>query len=81
MSINLIRANFHNNNLALFKEKTKSHIYYIKKSLSIEANEIIKKEYQGYKWFYENIIRTENSVKLRNSVFKEITISFCLIIF
>ena len=73
MSINLIRANFHNNNLALFKETAKDHTNYIKKSLSIEANEIIK-EFQGYKWFYENIIREENLAKLRNSVFKEITV-------
>ena len=57
MSINLVKVDTHGNKIALYKKTDKKNIFYIKESMEINSNKIIEREYQGYKWFFNNILK------------------------
>ena len=57
MSINLIKVNTHNNNIAIYKEFDKEKVYFIKESTDVNSSDIIEREYQGYKWYFKYILK------------------------
>ena len=74
MSINLVKVDTHGNKIALYKKTDKKNIFYIKESMEINSNKIIEREYQGYKWFFNNILKKKNLVEIERGPFNNITI-------
>lgn len=58
--IELISCNHHNNNCALFTYIDKGKRLYKKMAFDLSANVTIQNEYNGYKWYYNNINKQIN---------------------
>lgn len=71
----MISANSHYNNVAIFIYKKKNK-YYIKKcAMSAKANQLIKNEYNGYKYF-NSISSSQVELKIYDKILNEIDIPF-----
>ena len=74
MIINLIKVDTHGNKIALYKEFDKKKTFYIKESTDTNSNNIIEREYQGYKWYFNNVLKKENLVSIKKNIFNELII-------
>ena len=74
MTFNLVKVDTHGNKIALYKKIENNNIFFIKESTDINSNQIIEREYQGYKWFFDNILKKKNLVEIERGSFKNITI-------
>ena len=74
ISINLIKVDTHSNKIALYKEFDNKKTFFIKESTDTNSNNIIEREYQGYKWYFKNILKKENLVNIRRNIFNELII-------
>lgn len=74
MFINLVKVDTHGNKIALYRKTDKKNIFYIKESMEINSNKIIEREYQGYKWFFNNILKKKNLVEIERGPYNNIKI-------
>ena len=74
MTVELFGIGTHGKNLALFKKSDKKSIIFIKESFHEKSNPIIEREYQGYKWYYSNILKKENPVNINRKYFYQVSI-------
>ena len=61
MSLELYGIGTHGKKIALFKQNVNNNIIFIKEAMNDESNHIIEREYQGYQWYFENIIKERYS--------------------
>jgi len=74
MAYELINSGSHQNDVALFRYKEHSKDYYLKVSLCNDANKVLEKEFEGYKWFSETIKKELCNVELIKKHFYELKI-------
>jgi len=74
MTRNLINIGSHGNRIALYKETIENAVFFIKEAYSIKSNKIIDREYQGYDWYFNNILKINNTVRVNNGYFFELVI-------
>ena len=67
MHYELISNDHHNNNCALFKCWDIEKNYYKKVSFSEKGNLIIKNEKKGYAWFFNNLLKPDDTILIQNS--------------
>ena len=72
MSINLISRGSHGSNIALFQQSTKDGTKYIKESYHETSNQVIEREYNGYEWYFKNIIDQDISIKIKRDKFHQL---------
>lgn len=72
MNINLISIGSHGKNLALFQQFTKEGTILIKEAYHEKSNQIIEREYQGYKWYFRNIIKRDNPIRIKRNNFYQL---------
>ena len=70
MHYELISNDHHNNNCALFKCWDIEKNYYKKVSFSEKGNIIVKNEKKGYSWFFNNLLKPDDTILIQNSYFE-----------
>lgn len=73
MNLELIKNNTHNNNIALFKNRSNQCTFYKKVSLTKNSNLFIENEKAGYSWYF-NKIGLKDKTKLIKNPYYEIDI-------
>ena len=70
MYYELISNDHHKNNCALFKCWDNKRNYYKKVSFSEKGNIIIENEKKGYSWFFNNLLKPDETILIQNPYFE-----------
>jgi hypothetical protein len=76
MSLELYGIGTHGKKIALFKQEVNNNIIFIKEAMNDESNHIIEREYQGYQWYFQNIIKKSNPIKIKREKSNYLQIPF-----
>jgi hypothetical protein len=74
MTYELLISGTHGNYVSLYKKKTSEGVFYIKEACDEASNAIIEKEYQGYTWYYENVLKRKSPVVIFKGRFYEVMV-------
>jgi len=72
----LLNNGSHGNHIALYKIVNNNNIFYSKKAYCESSNIIIEKEYDGFQWFHDFIINSENPVVIHKSKLYSVVIPY-----